>query len=1014
MPTGYLVTVGTDNSLWFGDGVSTTATTFTTQAERGSGTIRATGSQGAEAFANRDLDGTFQVGTDGQLYFVPNSSGVTITGATIVISPTYNVGPITGTEAGETITGTSAPQTINGLGGNDILIGGGGSRTDGAVGGEGDTDVLIGGAGNDTLYGQGGWDRLRGGAGNDSLNGGTGTDIADFSDGTAGINITVQNGSVDLTAAGLGVDTFAGIDGAIGTSFNDTLTGTDGDGEDPDGSVYTNYLDGGGGDDVIDGRTGSDFLFGGTGNDTIIGGLWDGDEGLVLETGGRSRPGGTIDDRIYGGTGNDVIYGDDTLGTSTQGGNDSIDGGDGNDTIIAGDGNDTVYAGAGTDSLRGDAGADSLFGGEGADTIDGGAGNDTISGGADADTILLTGAFGTDSIAGGEAITAGGVDNDTLDASAIPTAVTLSFGNEAGVLTSGANTATFSAIETITTGAGGDTINASANTGAATFNTGAGADTITGGTGAETINAGTGNDVVNAGGGGDSVNAGDGRDTIDGGAGNDTISGGADADTILLTGAFGNDTITGGETITAGGTDNDTLDASAVPTAVTVTFANEAGTLTSGGNTASFSQMETITTGAGGDTINAAANAGAATFNTGAGADTITGGTGAETINAGTGDDVVNAGGGADIVNAGDGSDTVDGGDGNDTIDGGTGADLLSGGAGADSLTGGEGADTLDGGAGADTLTGGSGRDTFVAGDGDLITDFYSGTDADSRDFIDLSGFYNEANLARWNAANPDQQYYNPLAWMRADQADGRLNLLNGQNGLPTLDLVLRNGGNAVAAETLDNTSTNVVCFGADALILTARGPVPAGKLAVGDQVQTRDAGLQPIRWIGQRGLGAAELEAAPNLRPIRIRAGALGRSTPDADLIVSPQHRVLVRSKIAQKMFGADEVLVAAKQLLPVEGIDIAEDLDEITYVHFLFDDHQVVWSNGAETESLHPGRQALTMIGKAAREEILTLFPDLRNADFVRPGARLLASGRLGRKLAMRHAQNNKPLVA
>ena len=665
------------------------------------------------------------------------------------------------------------------------------------------------------------------------------------------------------------MDTLAGIDGAIGTSFNDTLTGTDGDGEDPDGSVYTNYLDGGAGDDIIDGRTGSDFLFGGTGNDTLIGGLWDGDEGLVMETGGRSRPGGTIDDRIYGGTGNDVIYGDDTLGTSTQGGNDSIDGGDGNDTIIAGAGNDTVYAGAGTDSLRGDAGADSLFGGDGSDTIDGGAGNDTISGGADADTILLTGAFGTDSIAGGEAITAGGVDNDTLDASAIPTAVTLSFGNEAGVLTSGSNTATFSEIETITTGAGGDTINASANTGAATFNTGAGADTITGGTGAETINAGTG-------------------------------------------------------------------------------------------------------------------------------------------------DDVVNAGGGADIVNAGDGSDTVDGGDGNDTIDGGTGADLLSGGAGADSLTGGEGADTLDGGAGADTLTGGSGRDTFVAGDGDLITDFYSGTDADSRDFIDLSGFYNEANLARWNAANPDQQYYNPLAWMRADQADGRLNLLNGQNGLPTLDLVLRNGGNAVAAETLDNTNTNVVCFGADALILTARGPVPAGKLAVGDQVQTRDAGLQPIRWIGQRSLGAAELEAAPNLRPIRIRAGALGRSTPDADLIVSPQHRVLVRSKIAQKMFGADEVLVAAKQLLPVEGIDIAEDLDEITYVHFLFDDHQVVWSNGAETESLHPGRQALTMIGKAAREEILTLFPDLRNADFVRPGARLLASGRMARKLAMRHAQNNKPLVA
>ena len=112
--------------------------------------------------------------------------------------------------------------------------------------------------------------------------------------------------------------------------------------------------------------------------------------------------------------------------------------------------------------------------------------------------------------------------------------------------------------------------------------------------------------------------------------------------------------------------------------------------------------------------------------------------------------------------------------------------------------------------------------------------------------------------------------------------------------------------------------------------------------------------------------------------------------------------------------MFGTDEVLVAAKQLLLVEGIDIAQDLDGVTYVHLLFDDHQVVWSNGAETESLHPGRNALDMAGEAAREEILALFPELRDGSFARPSARVMASGRMGRKLAMRHAQNRRPLVA
>src|SRR5690606_24870473 len=114
-------------------------------------------------------------------------------------------------------------------------------------------------------------------------------------------------------------------------------------------------------------------------------------------------------------------------------------------------------------------------------------------------------------------------------------------------------------------------------------------------------------------------------------------------------------------------------------------------------------------------------------------------------------------------------------------------------------------------------------------------------------------------------------------------------------------------------------------------------------------------------------------------LRPIRIRAGALGNGTPSSDLVLSPQHRVLVRSRIAQKMFGATEVLVAARQLLLLDGIDIATDLTEVEYFHMLFDRHEVVISNGALTESLYTGAQALQAVGKAARDEIFTLFPQL-----------------------------------
>lgn len=203
------------------------------------------------------------------------------------------------------------------------------------------------------------------------------------------------------------------------------------------------------------------------------------------------------------------------------------------------------------------------------------------------------------------------------------------------------------------------------------------------------------------------------------------------------------------------------------------------------------------------------------------------------------------------------------------------------------------------------------------------------------------------------------------------------------------------------------------ICFGADTLIDTPAGPRRAGDLRAGDMVLTKDSGAQPIRWISTRSYSADALAALPAARPIRVSAGALGEGMPECDLLLSPQHRVLVRSKIAQRMFASDEVLVAVKQLLEVEGIDIAEDVATVDYVHFMFDKHEIVFANGTEAESLFAGAQAFAMIGDAARRELLTIFPEL--ADTAIPEfARLTATGKEGRKLARRHARNGKPLVA
>lgn len=205
---------------------------------------------------------------------------------------------------------------------------------------------------------------------------------------------------------------------------------------------------------------------------------------------------------------------------------------------------------------------------------------------------------------------------------------------------------------------------------------------------------------------------------------------------------------------------------------------------------------------------------------------------------------------------------------------------------------------------------------------------------------------------------------------------------------------------------------TEIVCFTRGTLIDCADGPRAVETLRIGDLVHTLDNGLQPIRWIASRRL-AAELVTQPRLRPIRIRKGALGQGMPAADLLVSPQHRILVRSGIAQRMFGAAEVLVAAKQLLELEGVEIAQ-VDSVEYVHFAFDRHEIVTANGAQSESLYPGPQALKSLGRAAREELRAIFPQLLDAAEPPPAARELVSGRQGRKLASRHAAHDRPLVA
>ena len=525
----------------------------------------------------------------------------------------------------------------------------------------------------------------------------------------------------------------------------------------------------------------------------------------------------------------------------------------------------------------------------------------------------------------------------------------------------------------IVTGTGGDDLIDTAYTG---DNDG---DVVDGG---DNIFAGRGpdDDVVVAGDGDDTVRAGTGDDEVYGGNGDDLLFGGGGGDTLY--GGDGNDTLNGGtgRDEADGGDGDDLIDTSG---GLPLPDRGYPGLYPDDGNPTN--DLDTVYGGAGNDTIRTGDDAdliyGGAdndnidggvdddTLSGDAGDDTLVGGEGSDLIDGGQGDDMIYGGlspAFPDSVNIPDatdlrpdnGRDTIDGGDGNDTIFGLDDDDQISGGAGDDLIDAGIDDDTVDGGAGNDTLTGGDGADALFGGD-DRDT-FLGGNPGDVVDGGEGGDDYDTLNLT---GAGPVRILYD------ANPEDGTVEFLDADR-------------NVTGTMTFTNIENVIPCFTPGTMIATPKGEVAVESLRPGDKIITRDNGIQEIAWTGAKLMDWQAFTANPHLKPILIRQGSLGNGLPERDMMVSPNHRVLVANDRTALYFDEHEVLVAAKHLVSGRGVHEVESIGT-TYVHFMFEQHQVVLSNGAWTESFQPGDYTLKGMGNAQRNEIFELFPDLRHGE-------------------------------
>jgi serralysin len=405
-------------------------------------------------------------------------------------------------------------------------------------------------------------------------------------------------------------------------------------------------------------------------------------------------------------------------------------------------------------------------------------------------------------------------------------------------------------------------------------------------------------------------------------SGNDVLSGGAGLDTIF--GEAGNDTLNGdaGTDSLSGGDGDDRL---------------------FGGT-----ENDTLAGDAGADSL--FGGDGTDSLLGGDGDDIIDGGDRSDSVFGGVGNDLITDTGGAtsdDTLFGGDGNDTISGGLREDLIGGDTGDDQLSGDAGNDTLQGGDGNDRLTGGDGADILIGGGDQDIFFVGVGDVVDGSETGVDFDTLDLREYGKARTEIIFGGGN---------------------------NEAGTVRIFDTV----GNETGTLGFSNIENVIPCFTPGTMIATDRGEMRVENLRAGDLVMTRDHGPRPLRWTGRRDLDAADLMAMPALRPVLIPAGALGAGMPRRDMMVSPQHRMLIAGAVPEMLFGTHEVLVAAIHLVGRGGI-VQATVPAVSYVHLLCDAHEIICADGAWSESFQPAARMIAGMAPEARQELLALFPDL-----------------------------------
>lgn len=186
-------------------------------------------------------------------------------------------------------------------------------------------------------------------------------------------------------------------------------------------------------------------------------------------------------------------------------------------------------------------------------------------------------------------------------------------------------------------------------------------------------------------------------------------------------------------------------------------------------------------------------------------------------------------------------------------------------------------------------------------------------------------------------------------------------------------------GNGRIAVQNVNaNPAPVPVCYVEGTRLEGVNGPLAVEDLRVGDLLMTMDNGPLPICWIGwteHLWPGADE-----RFRPVRIPARSLDGGLPERDLLVSPQHRILLTRETFAFLNDDEQCFVPALSLLGYRGVQVDTSSPKVRYYHVLLSRHCILTAEGLLSESFFPGPVALRSLSLGNRVQVMTLFPNLR----------------------------------